>query len=40
MERHFADGLKEIVFADGSLKVILPSGEVHEHVGAAGPLGV
>ena len=28
MERHFPDGLKEIRFSDGALKVILPGGEV------------
>ena len=28
VERHFTDGLKEIKFADGTLKVILPNGEV------------
>ena len=32
MERHFTDGLKEITFADGTAKVILPNGEVQARV--------
>ena len=30
IERHRTDGFKEICFADGSKKIILPTGEVEE----------